>query len=80
MDLTQGNMTVTQYAGCFNELARFALYMVADEGNRVRKFEQGLNSRIHDCVVCFEIRDFMELVNKASLARAGKRVYGSTCL
>ena len=38
MDLTQGNITVAQYASCFNELARFAPYMVADEENRVRKF------------------------------------------
>ena len=63
MDLTQGNMTVTQYPGRFNELVCFA-----DEVNRVSKFEQGLNPRIHDHVVCFEIRDFVELVNKASLA------------
>jgi hypothetical protein len=58
MDLTQGNMTVTQYAAHFNELARFAPYLVAHEENRVRKFEQGLNQRILDRVVCFEIRDF----------------------
>jgi hypothetical protein len=31
MDLTQDNMTVAQYAGRFNELARFAPYMVTDE-------------------------------------------------
>jgi hypothetical protein len=68
MDLTQGNMIVAQYAGHFNELARFAPYMVADEENRVRKFEQGLNPRIHDRVVCFEIRNFVDLVNKASIA------------
>jgi hypothetical protein len=68
MDLTQGNMTVAQYAARFNELARFAPYLVADEENRVRKFEQGLNQRILDRVICFEIRDFVELVNKASLA------------
>jgi hypothetical protein len=67
MDLTQGNMTVAQYAGRFNELARFAPYMVADEENRVRKFEQGLNPRIHNRVVCFEIRNFVDLVNKASI-------------
>jgi hypothetical protein len=68
MDLTQGNLTVAQYAGRFNELVRFVPYLVACEENRVRKFEQGLNPRIHDRVVCLEIRDFVELVNKASLA------------
>jgi hypothetical protein len=68
MDLTQGNMTIAQYASRFNELARFAPYMVADEENRVRKFEQGLNPWIHDHVVCFKIQNFVELVNKASIA------------
>jgi len=68
VDLTQGNMTVAQYAARFNELPRFAPYLVADEENRVRKFKQGLNQRILDGVVCFEIKDFVELVNKASLA------------
>jgi hypothetical protein len=67
MDLTQGNLIVSQYAGRFNELVRFAPYLVADEENQVRKFEQGLNPRIHDRVVCLEICDFVELVNKASL-------------
>jgi len=43
----------------FNELARFAPYLVAEEENRVRKFEQGLNQQILDQVVCFEIRDFV---------------------
>ena len=55
MDLTQGNMTVAQYAGRFNELACFAPYMVEDEENQVRKFEQGPNPWIHDRVVCFKI-------------------------
>jgi hypothetical protein len=39
MDLTQGNMTVAQYVARFNELARFASYLVANVENRVRKFE-----------------------------------------
>jgi hypothetical protein len=69
MDLTQGNMTVAQYVARFNELARFAPYLVAEEENRVRKFEQGLNQRILDRVVCLEIKDFVELVNKASFAK-----------
>ncbi|XP_062164965.1 uncharacterized protein LOC133871551 [Alnus glutinosa] len=46
---------------------RVISWELADEENRVRKFEQGLNQRILDQVVCFEIKDFVELVNKASL-------------
>jgi hypothetical protein len=60
-------MKATQYASRFNELARFAPYVVANEENRVRKFERGLNPRIHNPVVCLEICVFVELVNKASL-------------
>jgi hypothetical protein len=67
MDLTQGNLTFAKYEGRFNELACFAPCLVADEENRVRKFERGLNPRIHDRMVCLEIRNFVELVNKASL-------------
>jgi hypothetical protein len=44
MDLTQGNLNITQYVGHFNELDHFAPYLVADEDIRVRKFEQGLNA------------------------------------
>jgi len=68
IDLTQGNLIVAQYTGRFNELARFTPYLVANEENWVRKIEQGLNPQIHDRVVCLEIRDFVELVNKAFLA------------
>jgi hypothetical protein len=60
-------MTVLQHAAHFIELACFAPYLVADEENRVRKFEQGLNQQILDRVVCFEIKNFVELVKEASL-------------
>jgi hypothetical protein len=69
MDLTRGNLTVAQFGGRFNELARFVPYLVANKENRVRKFERGLNPRIHNQVVCLEIHDFVELVYKASLAK-----------
>jgi len=45
-------MTVLQHAAHFIELACFAPYLVADEENRV---------------VCFEIKNFVELVKEASL-------------
>jgi hypothetical protein len=66
-------LIIDQYTGHFNELACFAPYMVADEENRVRKFDQGLNPYIHDCVVCFEIQNFVELVNKAFIAEKSLR-------
>jgi hypothetical protein len=66
MDLTQENMTITMLAA---KLARFAPYMVADEENLVRKFEQGLNPRIHDRVVCFEIQPTQAKVYALTLGK-----------
>jgi hypothetical protein len=69
MDLTQENMTITHNAGRLTKLARFAPYMVADEENLVRKFEQGLNPRIHDRVVCFEIQPTQAKVYALTLGK-----------
>ncbi|XP_057954132.1 pre-rRNA-processing protein SRD1-like [Malania oleifera] len=40
--LTQGPLTVQQYASRFIELSRFAPYLVPDEERKARKFEEGL--------------------------------------
>ncbi|XP_035542147.1 uncharacterized protein LOC118344833 [Juglans regia] len=48
MDLTQGSMTVAQYATTFMELSRFASYLIPDEEKKAEKFERGLNRRIRE--------------------------------
>ncbi|KAF5464932.1 hypothetical protein F2P56_014969 [Juglans regia] len=48
MDLTQGSMTVAQYATTFMELSRFASYIIPDEEKKAEKFERGLNRRIRE--------------------------------
>ncbi|XP_040996102.1 uncharacterized protein LOC121242280 [Juglans microcarpa x Juglans regia] len=65
--LVQGTMTVHQYAAKFTELSRFATYLIPDEEKKVRKFEQGLNEKLYERVVGFQIQNFSEMVNKATV-------------
>ena len=46
INLNQGGRTVDQYAAEFTRLSRFAPYMVAQEGDRARRFLQGLDINI----------------------------------
>ncbi|KAF5464596.1 hypothetical protein F2P56_014665, partial [Juglans regia] len=65
--LVQGTMTVHQYAARFTELSRFATYLIPDEEKKAHKFEQGLNEKLYERVVGFQIRNFSEMVNKATV-------------
>ncbi|XP_057981297.1 uncharacterized protein LOC131166739 [Malania oleifera] len=66
-NLTQGCLTVQQYAARFLELSFFVPFMVSYEYQKARWFERGLNHRIHEHMVCLQIQDFTELVDKATV-------------
>ncbi|XP_057965501.1 uncharacterized protein LOC131156069 [Malania oleifera] len=66
-NLTQGHLIVQQYTARFMELSHFASFMVPDEYQKARIFERGLNHRIHEHMVVFQIQDFSELGNKATI-------------
>jgi hypothetical protein len=51
----QGALTVEQYAARFIELSRFAPYLVPKKDLKARKFERGLQPKIMNQVVGFEI-------------------------
>ncbi|XP_057958682.1 uncharacterized protein LOC131151453 [Malania oleifera] len=51
LNLTQGYLSIQQYAIKFMELSRFALYMIPDEPKKARKFERGLRQEICTQVV-----------------------------
>ncbi|XP_057954261.1 uncharacterized protein LOC131148526 [Malania oleifera] len=53
-NLTQGDMTVAEYAVKFVELSRFAPFLVLNEARQARKFEKGLRHRIYELVVGFQ--------------------------
>jgi hypothetical protein len=60
-------MSVTEYAVKFLQLLRFGLYLIPTEEKKVKKFKRGLNSHIRIMMSCFDIRDFSQLVDKASI-------------
>jgi ribosomal protein L37AE/L43A len=66
-------MTVEQYSARFMELARFAANLIPDEESKAERFENGLNPRIKERVICLEIKDYARLVEVASLAERGIR-------
>jgi hypothetical protein len=70
-NLVQGDMTVEQYSARFMELARSAANLIPDEEAKAKRFENGLNARIRERVICLEIKDYARLVEVASLAERG---------
>jgi len=72
-NLVQGAMTVEQYSSRFIELARFGLNLIPDEESKAERFKNGLNPRIKERVMCHEIKDFVKLVDIASVAERGMR-------
>jgi predicted acetyltransferase len=66
LDLVQGEMSMIEYAAMFLQLSRFGLYLILTEEKKAKKLERGLNSRIQIMMSCFDIRDFSQLVDKAS--------------
>ncbi|XP_035546535.1 uncharacterized protein LOC118348602 [Juglans regia] len=65
--LVQGTMTVYQYAARFTKLSCFATYLIPDEEKKAHKFELELNEKLYERVVGFQIQNFSEIVNKATV-------------
>ncbi|KAF5468778.1 hypothetical protein F2P56_012903, partial [Juglans regia] len=66
-ELVQGTMIVEHYAATFVELSRFASYLIPDEVKKVAKFERGLHLRIRSRLIPLRIRNFIDLVTRATL-------------
>ena len=66
-DLVQGSMTVKQYAAKFIELSRFASYLVSTGELEARKFKRGLQPRVMNLVVGFQINNLLDLFNKVAI-------------
>ncbi|KAF5472064.1 hypothetical protein F2P56_008811 [Juglans regia] len=60
-------MTVHQYATRFAELSHFAAYLIPDEENKAKKFEDSLNYKIYELVMVLQIQNFSKLVHKEIL-------------
>ncbi|XP_028064474.1 uncharacterized protein LOC114267612 [Camellia sinensis] len=64
-NLEQGNMTVTQYAAKFEELARYATRYVANDEEKARMFEWGLDLTIRGRVIPQRLPTFAEVLDTA---------------
>jgi hypothetical protein len=53
------------------ELARFAANLIPDKESKVEHFENGLNPRIKERVICLEIKEYTRSVEVASLEERG---------
>jgi hypothetical protein len=47
--------------------------VIPDEEKKAKKFERGLNKKIQNWVMCLEVKNFVELINKASIAEEALR-------
>ncbi|XP_042988586.1 uncharacterized protein LOC122316112 [Carya illinoinensis] len=54
-------------------LSRFANYLIPDEERKCEKFEQGLHSRIRSRLIPLRIRNFTDLVTRATLVEEDMR-------
>lgn len=45
--------------------------MIPNEEKKAKRFESCLNQKIRNWVMCLEVKNFVELVNKPSLAEVG---------
>lgn len=65
--LVLGTMIVPKYESRFSKLSRFSMRMINEEGEKTRKFQQGLRPIIINRIVPLAIRDYIELVKRALL-------------
>ncbi|XP_057948216.1 uncharacterized protein LOC131143872 [Malania oleifera] len=74
--VVKGNMTIAEYVAKFVELSRFALFLIPNEVRKAKKFEKDLRGRIYELVVGFQVQNFSNLVDKASVLE--KSIQSST--
>ncbi|KAF5445466.1 hypothetical protein F2P56_034513 [Juglans regia] len=67
-------MIVERYTATFVALSRFASYLVPDEEKKCEKFEWGLHPRIRSRLIPLRIRNFTDLVTRATLIEEDMRV------
>ncbi|XP_057969490.1 uncharacterized protein LOC131158640 [Malania oleifera] len=71
LSLSEGLMTVQQYAVKFIQLSCFYPYIFLDEAKKVRMVERNLKQDIYRQVAILKIQDFSKLVNRAIIAEEG---------
>ncbi|MQM13273.1 hypothetical protein Taro_046198, partial [Colocasia esculenta] len=65
LSLTQGSMTVLEYAARFAELSKYAPHIVTDERRKAKKFVMGLKPSLRTRLVAFDHRTLDEALSVA---------------
>ncbi|CAL8153028.1 unnamed protein product [Prunus armeniaca] len=69
VNLVQGNLTVDQYQSKFEELMRFAPYMIPDDATKAKRFEEGLRPSILEKVDILKLSKYADVVDRAHIAK-----------
>ncbi|XP_057975456.1 uncharacterized protein LOC131162869 [Malania oleifera] len=64
ISLEQGQLTIQQYATSFQELSRFAPFMIPDEAMKAWKFQRGLKKEIHKQTTIWKMPNFLLWLTK----------------
>ena len=67
-NLCQNEMIVAQYVSKYEELMRFAPYMIPDETTKATKLEEGLRAEIKEKVELFKLKRYDMVVDHALMA------------
>ncbi|XP_028097350.1 uncharacterized protein LOC114297168 [Camellia sinensis] len=65
LQLKQGKMSVAQYANHFEALSRYASAIVANEEDKVRRFEWGLDTDIRGRLIVVQLSTYAQMVDRA---------------
>ena len=68
LKLTQETKCIAKYEEQFTALSRFSPTLVANEGNKCKKFLEGLRPNIEGRLTIFKINNYVNLVDRAILA------------
>ncbi|XP_028116776.1 uncharacterized protein LOC114314485 [Camellia sinensis] len=65
LQLKQGKMPVTQYANRFEALSKYVSAIVANEKDKVRRFEWGLDTDIRGRLIIVQLSTYAQMVDRA---------------
>ncbi|KAF0934783.1 hypothetical protein E2562_028768 [Oryza meyeriana var. granulata] len=77
ISLSQGGLSVQEYLNKFTQLARYALYDLPDEEEKVNKFLSGLNDSLRGPLIIHDHASFQSMIDKALRVEADNRIMES---
>ncbi|XP_028054834.1 uncharacterized protein LOC114259046 [Camellia sinensis] len=78
LQLKQGKMSIAQYANRFEALSRYASAIVANEEDKVRRFEWGLDTDIRGRLIAVQLSTYAQMVDRALIVE--RELADSECI